>query len=229
MSECAPKARQTKSNQPQPILAAQAPQTILAPQAPQTILAPQAPQTMYVSLKLRVCFPESTNDVYAKGKELNVYSISESERRIIHHRKLTVDQIQPPRSIFPFFQITQDNENFLLFNRYHKDGQRGGQIMDNVNGIWTLVGLGAGGTSEISVAFRISSLQEQLCEVVGVCHPEPIPVPTPTTSGTSSKTPEAPSSPPIPPPEPSREAPPPPAAPPAKRREDEEADEDYEM
>ncbi|EFO96564.1 hypothetical protein CRE_23152 [Caenorhabditis remanei] len=142
--------------------------------------------------------------------------------------------IAPPILIY----LTGDHTKFLVFDRYHEDGQRGGQIMDNVNGRWTLVGLGAGGTSEKSVAFRISALQESLCEETGVCWLKDVPkLPPPQTtelipkelSTTSSKTPEAPSPPPTSPPEPSPEAPPPRVAPPARRREDDETDEDYEM
>ncbi|KAF1771523.1 hypothetical protein GCK72_003350 [Caenorhabditis remanei] len=150
----------------------------------------------------------STDGVYTKGKELDVYSLYGKYKKNMNHRKL---------------KLTGDHTKFLIFNRYHEDGQRGGQIMDNVNGRWTLVGLGAGGTSEKSVAFRISALQESLCEETGTT--ELIPK---ELSTTSSKTPEAPSPPPTPPLEPSTEAPPPPASP-ARRGEDEEADEDYEM
>ncbi|KAF1771517.1 hypothetical protein GCK72_003344 [Caenorhabditis remanei] len=156
----------------------------------------------------------STDGVYTKGKELDVYTMFIKSDKLLRHRKLT---------------LGGNHANFLVFDRYHEDGDRGGQIMDNVNGRWTLVGLGAGGASKKSAAFRISSLQEQLCEVVGVCHSEPIPVPRPTIAATTSKTPEAPPPLPTPPPEQSPEAPPPPVAPPARRREDEETDEDYEM
>ncbi|EFO96567.1 hypothetical protein CRE_23142 [Caenorhabditis remanei] len=166
----------------------------------------------------------STVDNYFKGRALDLYSFSYQK---YSHRRLSIREgIDFTTGVF-------------LFPQYKGDKYRGGPIMDNGNGTWTLVALGAGKVfgGENSSAFGISTLQEQLCEVVGVCFrkdvpklpPAKSPESTPTASGTPSKTPEAPPPPSASPPEPSTEAPPPRAAPPARRREDEKDDDDYEM
>ncbi|EFO96565.1 hypothetical protein CRE_23153 [Caenorhabditis remanei] len=145
--------------------------------------------------------------------------------------------------------IFKTSKEFLELPQYHEINHRGSPILWVFDDKRWLIGLGAGGSKDTSYGLKVSNLEKELCDVVGVCGSaqilvappttqapppaeifiptenqtqEPIPVPTPVTAGTPSKTVEAP-----PPPKPSTEAPPP--APPAKRREDDETDnDDYE-
>ncbi|PIC53217.1 hypothetical protein B9Z55_003016 [Caenorhabditis nigoni] len=99
-----------------------------------------------------------------------------------------------------------------LFANHFEEGERGGPIIQNVDGRWILRGLEAtaGQKKTPTLAHRLSVFQQGLCETVGICAPmflttttttKPTTVPSTTTTTTKATTPTTttkPTPPPVP-------------------------------
>ncbi|CAL2028276.1 unnamed protein product [Caenorhabditis brenneri] len=76
-----------------------------------------------------------------------------------------------------------------LYTDYYHENQRGAGLIEEVETIWKLVGIGAGDYNNLPWFFDIQWILEDLCELAGICQLAPPPAEVPSTAAPSA-TPE---------------------------------------